>query len=258
MKIIISPAKKMKEDLDSLPWRELPCFLEKTSVLLKELKSLTPLSLKKLWKCSDSILEQNINRLETMHLTKNLTPALLSYEGIQYQYMAPGVFTETQLEYIQNTLRIISGFYGLLKPFDGVRPYRLEMQAKLKTYDGGDLYKFWKDTIYSRLAEEINGDEEKAIINLASKEYSKAVSAYLQPGDRFITCSFAEESEGKLTEKGTLCKIARGEMVRFMAENAVTNVNDIKAFDRLGYRYCKDCSSENSYVFVKPKENKLK
>ena len=129
MRIIISPAKKMREDTDSLAWRNLPAHLEQTQQLCQVLQGMSYDQLKKLWKCNDQIAQLNVERLKTMDLHRNLTPAILSYEGIQYRYMAPGVFTQEELEYVEEHLRILSGFYGLVRPFDGVTPYRLEMQA---------------------------------------------------------------------------------------------------------------------------------
>lgn len=246
MRIIISPAKKMNRDTESFEYRDLPKFIDKTQELLKILKGLSYDELKALWKCNDSIAELNFERLKNMKLYENLTPAIIAYEGIQYQYMAPGVFTSQQLEYVQNNLRIISGFYGVLKPFDGVTPYRLEMQAKLKSDGFSNLYKFWKDLIFKELT--FSND---TIINLASKEYSKCVTDYLTEDISFVTCCFAEFSNGKLAEKGTFCKMARGEMVRFMAENNIENPSDIKKFDRLGYKFSDDHSNENTYVFIK-------
>lgn len=246
MRIIISPAKKMNRDTESFEYRDLPKFIDKTQELLKILKGFSYDELKALWKCNDSIAELNFERLKNMKLYENLTPAIIAYEGIQYQYMAPGVFTSQQLEYVQNNLRIISGFYGVLKPFDGVTPYRLEMQAKLKSDGFSNLYKFWKDLIFKELT--FSND---TIINLASKEYSKCVTDYLTEDISFVTCCFAEFSNGKLAEKGTFCKMARGEMVRFMAENNIENPSDIKKFDRLGYKFSDDHSNENTYVFIK-------
>ena len=129
MRILISPAKKMREDLDGFAPESLPRFLAEAERLKQLLQSMPPKELKSLWKCNDAIAALNIERLADMDLRSRLTPAILSYEGIQYRYMAPGVFTAGQLEYIREHLRILSGFYGLLRPFDGVRPYRLEMQA---------------------------------------------------------------------------------------------------------------------------------
>lgn len=246
MKIIISPAKKMNTDTDSFSFIDYPKFLNRTEELLNILKTMSYEQLKNLWKCNDNIADLNYERLNKMDLRKNLTPAIIAYEGIQYQYMAPSVFTEKQLEYVQQSLRIISGFYGVLKPFDGVTPYRLEMQAKLKTNNFSNLYKFWKDDIYNEIT-----SNDRTIINLSSKEYSKCITDYIREDVDFITCSFSEFSKGKLVEKGTFCKMARGEMVRFMAENNIENPEEIKAFDRLGYKFSENHSDKNTYVFIK-------
>ena len=131
MRIIIAPAKKMVVDTDSFAVDSLPQFLEQTERLKAVLQSMSPQDLQALWKCNDSIAKLNIERLDQMDLRRNLTPAILSYEGIQYRYMAPSVMETTHLDYLREHLRILSGFYGLLRPFDGVTPYRLEMQAKL-------------------------------------------------------------------------------------------------------------------------------
>ena len=246
MRIIISPAKKMNVDTDSLPWRDLPAFLPRTEILAQTLQSMSRDELKKLWKCNDSIADINVERLAHMDLRTRLTPAILAYEGIQYQYMAPGVFTNREYDYIQEHLRILSGFYGVLRPFDGVTPYRLEMQAKLKTAGAKDLYAYWNSTIAAHLFAETD-----CIVNLASREYSTSVSKYLRPGIRFITCVFGEEKDGKIIEKGTMCKMARGEMVRFMAEHQITSHEEIRAFDRLDYAFDPGRSDENTYVFLR-------
>ena len=152
MRIIISPAKQMREDRDTLPPRGLPGFLPETGRLLTALRNLSPAELQKLWKCNDAIAALNVERLRTMDLEGGLTPALLSYVGIQYQTMAPGVMEHGQYEFLQEHLRILSGFYGLLRPFDGVTPYRLEMQAKLAVDGCRDLYAFWGGRLARALA----------------------------------------------------------------------------------------------------------
>ena len=251
MRIIISPAKKMNVDTDSLPVRDLPAFLQQTEELCRELQSKSPEELQKLWKCNDKITALNVERLRQMDLRRNLTPAVLAYEGIQYQYMAPNVFTDREYDYIQEHLRILSGFYGVLRPFDGVTPYRLEMQAKLKTCEVKDLYSYWGNT----LAEHISSETDY-IINLASKEYSICVSKYLHSDIRFITCVFGEEKNGKIIEKGTMCKMARGEMVRYMAEHQIIKPEDIRAFDRLDYVFDPVRSDDSTYVFVKRRSSR--
>ncbi len=244
MRIIISPAKKMRIDTDSLPIQGLPVFLPKTEELCRILQSMSDAELKKLWKCNDQIAALNIQRLQNMDLHNRLTPAVLAYDGIQYQHMAPGVFTDQAFDYVQEHLRILSGFYGILKPFDGVTPYRLEMQAKLRGGEAKDLYAYWGDSLANALFSESN-----CIINLASKEYSVCISKYLPENVRFITCVFGEEKDGKVIEKGTMCKMARGEMVRYMAENQITDPEQIKSFDRLNYRFDTNRSDDNLFVF---------
>lgn len=245
MKIIISPAKKMNVNTDFLPVSGLPRFLEDTRVLCNAVKSLHYSDAKALWACNDKLAELNFKRFADMDLERNLTPAVVSYEGLQYQHMAPMVFTDEGMKYIDSHLRILSGFYGVLSPFDGVTPYRLEMQAKLPVSGKKDLYEFWGDRLYKAVR-----DEDPVIINLASKEYSQAVERYLAPGDRFVTCVFGELKDGKLRQKATPAKMARGEMVRFMAENCVTDVEQLKKFRFLEFRYREERSSGNELVFA--------
>ena len=125
MRIIISPAKKMNVDTDTFACQGLPVFIEKAETLKEYIKSLSYEEVKKLWGCNDKLAKLNYQRFQEMDLKKGLTPALISYEGIQYQYMAPEVFSEKEWAYVQEHLRILSGFYGALKPLDGVTPYRL-------------------------------------------------------------------------------------------------------------------------------------
>ena len=181
-----------------------------------------------------------------MDLRRCLTPAILSYEGIQYQYMAPGVFEAGQYDFIQEHLRIVSGFYGLLRPFDGVTPYRLEMQARLAVDGHKDLYAFWGGRLAQRLAEETD-----FVLDLASKEYSRAVEPHLPANVRLLRCTFGERQGSKIVEKGTMCKMARGQMVRWLAENNVTKAADIREFHDLGYHYDPAESGKNHCVFLK-------
>ena len=248
MKIIISPAKKMNIDDDIFECRSEPVFLNKAEEIMNYMKNLSYDECKTIWKCSDKLAQLNYDRVVNMDLNYRLTPALFSYEGIQYQYMGARVLSRDALEYLQDNLRILSGFYGILKPLDGVVPYRLEMQSKFINYKNKDLYEYWADKIANSLFEETN-----LIINLASKEYSKCVEKYLKnsPGTKFITCVFGEINGDKVIEKGTLAKMARGEMVRYLAQNNVYDLEGLKRFDKLGYKYSQEKSNENTYVFIK-------
>ena len=256
MRVIISPAKKMNVDTDTLAPQGVPAFLDKTEELLARMRELSYEEAKKLWGCNEKLARQNFERFRTMDLRRNMTPAILSYEGIQYQYMAPAVFEEEMLSWVQSHLRILSGFYGVLKPMDGVTPYRLEMQARLSAGGSRDLYDFWG----SRICEEIcagdadSGEPAGVIINLASKEYSRCVERFLRPETRFITCIFGEWSGGKIAQKGTYAKMARGEMVRFLAERRAESPEEAKKFDRLGYVFDEEHSDNTSWVFIRTEE----
>lgn len=246
MRIIISPAKKMKVREDCLNHHDLPVFLEDTARIMNWVKSLSLAEAQTLWDCNEKLARENFDRFSKMELCERLTPAILSYEGIQYQYMAPAVFEDKMLAYVQEHLRILSGFYGVLKPLDGVTPYRLEMQAKTKIGGINGLYDFWENRLYQEVL-----DASHVFINLASKEYSKCIERYLMPQDRFVTCIFGELSNDKVVQKGTYAKMARGEMVRFMAEKNITEPENIKQFDRLGYRFVETLSTDTEYVFIK-------
>lgn len=246
MKIIISPAKKMNVDTDNICFSGFPAFLDETEQLMSYIQALSYEEAQKLWCCNDKIAELNFRRFQKMNLKKNLTPALISYEGIQYQYMAPRVLTQQEWEYVQEHLRILSGFYGVLKPLDGVTPYRLEMQAKAKVNGKKNLYDFWENKLYEKIK-----DTDRTILNLASKEYSQCIEKYLEPEDTYVTCIFGEWKNGKVIQKGTLAKMARGEMVRFMAEHNIKELEEIKTFGRFNYHFEEKLSSDTEYVFVK-------
>ncbi len=249
MRIIISPAKTMDVDTDSLDYNQLPKFIKDTEVLLDYLKKLNYIELKKIWKCSDKLADLNYQRIKNMNLYKGLTPAILSFDGLQYKYMGSGVFSTKEFEYLEEHLRILSGFYGIIRPFDGVVPYRLEMQSKLNGEKLDSLYEFWDDKLANQLF-----SETSIILNLASKEYSDIVFKHLSEDIRFINCVFGEFIDGKVKEKGTLAKMARGDMVRFMAENQIEDIENIKTYNRLGYKFFDKLSDKNNYIFIK-KEN---
>ena len=246
MRIIISPAKQMRVDTDTFACSETPALLEKTEVLRKWISGLTYQEQKKLWACNDRIAQQNSERFAQMDLHGSLTPALLAYDGIQYTYMAPAVFEDGQFDYVHEHLRILSGFYGVVKPMDGVVPYRLEMQAKAAVAGCRNLYEFWGEDLYREVM-----DDSRVLINLASKEYSRCIEKYLQPADRYITCIFGEPENGRIVQKGVYAKMARGEMVRFMASIRAEGPEQIRDFSWSGYRYDEKRSSENEFIFLR-------
>ncbi len=247
MKIIISPAKQMQTDTDACECRK-PRFLTQTRLLLKIMQSMTQAELQKLWACNDALTQQNFQRIQEMQLEKNLTPAVLAYSGLQYTHMGPRVLEQEAWDYLCANLRILSGFYGLLRADDGVAPYRLEMQAKLATPGCKNLYQFWGRALYDELVA-----DDKVILNLASREYSKAVEPYLTEDVCFVSCVFgcAAKNSAGYRVKATEAKMARGSMVRWCAENNVQSPEQVQNFSVYGYRYCAGLSTAAEYIFVK-------
>lgn len=244
MKIIIAPAKIMKIDRDSFPIQSKPQFLDKTRILERFLKSRSNEQLKDLWHASENVTKQSILQLENMNLDERLTPAILAFSGIQYQYMAPDLFTRPALDYIQKNLRILSGFYGMLRPFDGVCPYRLELNTKMVGFRDYSLYHFWGSDIAENLFQEDN-----IVIDLASKQYTRLVKPYLSQGRQLITVEFQELKNGKWKTVGVHAKMARGEMVRYIAEKQIKNPTDLQDFNDFEFQFEPDVSTKDHYVF---------
>lgn len=268
MKIIISPTKKMKSEYYGPKDLKKPMFLQEAMKVMNKLKSLDFQQAMDLWQCSEKLARENFTRISDMDLGKNLSPAILTYEGIQFKYMAPDVFTYDMWNYVNEHLRILSGFYGVLRPLDGIVPYRLEMKSELAIDQYKNLYEFWGNQLYFGLKEDLKKENKdknsQLIINLASEEYSKTIEKYLNLEDKFVTIIFGElkkNKEGqlqldkngkpKVVTKGTHAKMARGEMVRFMAENQIVHIEGIKEFRVGGFSYQKELSCENKIVFIK-------
>ena len=246
MKIIISPAKQMQIDTEAFPCTQV-AFLQQTKEILLKLRGMSMPELQKLWACNDALAEQNFERISQMDLARNLTPAVLAYVGLQYTHMGPRVLESDAWDYVCANLRILSGFYGLLRASDGVTPYRLEMQAKLELAGKKNLYQYWGRSLYDALV-----SEDKVILNLASKEYSKAVEPYLDKDVRFVTCIFGcADKKGGYKVKATEAKMARGSMVRWCAEHNAQSPEAVQAFATYGYSYRPELSTATEYVFVK-------
>lgn len=234
----------MKIDRDSFPIQSKPQFLDKTRILERFLKSRSNEQIKDLWHASENVTKQSILQLENMNLDERLTPAILAFSGIQYQYMAPDLFTQPALDYIQKNLRILSGFYGMLRPFDGVCPYRLELNTKMVGFRDYSLYHFWGSDIAENLFQEDN-----IVIDLASKQYTRLVKPYLSQGRQLITVDFQELKNGKWKTVGVHAKMARGEMVRYIAEKQIKNPTDLQDFNDFEFQFEPDVSTKDHYVF---------
>lgn len=247
MRIIISPSKKMHVNTDVFAARAMPCCLDKTALVLERLKALSADELKALWKVSDALLDENIQRLETIDINKAISPALFSYIGMQYESMGTNCLDDEALSYLDEHLFILSAFYGYLHIFDAISPYRLEMQSRLSLGSCKNLYDFWAPSY-----KELFNQDGDIILNLASKEYSKAIERVLDDKKRLVTCSFVEKVGDSYKEKGTYAKMARGSMVRYLASIKADDLESVKSFD-LGYSFDNELSCDNMLVFVRQK-----
>lgn len=261
LQVIISPAKQMQVRSDAFSAQGVPPFPEKTERLVRELRSiegsLGSEGLRGLWKVNDKLLAENIERLHEFScvsrtaqlndpvLERRLSPALFSYVGIQYRSMAPDVLDGAALDWLQGHLWVLSGLYGCLRPFDAVQPYRLEMGARLAVDGARDLYEFWGSDIAKMVCGTASGLQGNCsvVVNLASVEYSKAVVPQLPGSALCVTIVFGEELRGdKPVQRATASKIARGSMVRWMAERGIDSVEELTRFD-VGYAYAPELST---------------
>lgn len=255
MGFVISPAKKMNIVEGPPHVAGLPHFVERTGELLEAVQALSLEQAQQLWQCSDRLARANYQRMREADLRHGLTAASIAYEGIQYQHLAPQVMDEQCLDYLDRHLRILSGFYGVLAPRDGVIPYRLEMQARLalpaqRGHDAtANLYAYWDDALARHLATQFD-----TVINVASVEYAKAVTPYLAGlGVRVLTCLFGtvRPSDGKLLQRSTEAKAARGDFVRWCAEHAVEDISGLDGFGDRGYHLDPARSDDDTLVFVR-------
>lgn len=248
MQIIIAPARRMQTDTDSFPVRQLPKFIDQAQQILDYLRGLSYDQIHRLWwNCSEKIARPNYQRLHQMNLRRDLTPAIIAFTGLQYQYMAPDVFTDNELDYVQKHLKILSGFYGILRPFDGIVQYRLGMGDRAHANGTKSLYEFWG----SRLADTLYHNDN-LVINLASQEYSKAIKPYVHGNRQLVTIKFGEMIDGQVKQKATLAKMARGNMVRYLASQNANSLDQVKNF-QLAYHYRAQLSDKSTLVFIKNK-----
>ncbi|WP_203623095.1 peroxide stress protein YaaA [Lacticaseibacillus sp. 866-1] len=244
MQLIIAPAKKMQVDQESFKTTAWPRYLDQAQALLAALQRLSYDQAKALWRCSDQLAKPNYTWLKHMDLRRAVTPAVMSYVGIQYQSMAPGLLTEAGLRYLSEHLRILSGFYGVLRPFDAIVPYRLELGSGFAVGRATNLYEFWGDRLYQAL------DWRAPVVNLASNEYAKAITPYLKSTDRLVTVVFGTLKDGKIKTRATYAKQARGAMVRYAAEHQVDTPAALTQFDDPRYSYASAYSTPKRLVFL--------
>lgn len=245
MQLIIAPAKKMRVDPDSFPVLSQPAFLLQTQAILAVLKQLSKSDAQTLWRTSEKLTDTSFAALQALDLAGPLTPAVLAYVGIQYQSLAADILTQEALDYLQGHLRIVSGFYGLLRPFDGIVPYRLEMQAQLAVGGAQNLYDYWGQRLHDAL-----DFDHGPLLNLASLEYSKAITAHLLSGEQVVDVVFGRLVDGRVKVAATPAKIARGSMVRWLALHQMTDVAAVREFADPNWQFDAERSTPTQLVFL--------
>jgi len=254
MLIIISPAKTL--DFTALSQTDhftQPELLSDSQLLIERARQLSALDIADLMKVSMKLAELNFERFkdwQTPFTPANAKQALLAFKGDVYTGLNATDFSEKDLDFAQGHLRILSGLYGLLRPLDLMQPYRLEMGRSLSNPRGKNLYQFWGDKITEAINHQLMNEEEPVLINLASNEYFKSVRPKKLAG-RLITPNFKEFKNGQYKVIGVHAKKARGMMSRFIIKNRLTEVEALKSFTDMDYRYNPELSNERDWIFTR-------
>lgn len=255
MLIILSPAKIQNFKPQSVTDKYTqPVFLNEAEQLINLLRPYPVNELRELLNVSYEIAKNAVDfyfNWQTKHDLKNAKQAVLTYNGEVYHGLDASSLSETDLEYTQKHLRIISGLYGMLRPLDLIRPYRLELQTSLENASGKNLYAFWKEKITLAIKQAIKeSGKPEILLNLASKEYSKAIH-YKKLAIPVIDFEFLENRREGYKTITIYTKKARGLMTRYIIRNRIEDPENIKGFDSEGYCYNELLSTENKMVFTR-------
>ena len=252
MKILLSPAKSL--DFES----ELPtsktssiCFEKEAKYLNSILKSKNPKELSDLMSISSKIADLNYERNHSWSLPftqANARQAIYAFSGDVYRGLDAYSIDDGKIDFLQNSVRIISGLYGLIKPLDLIQPYRLEMGTKLAFDSNKNLYDYWRKKITQQLILEL--DDKEPILNLASNEYFKAIDAKVIKSDLY-SANFKQLKNGEFKTIAIFSKKARGMMTRFIVDNNITNISDLKSFNYDGYMFHKELSTDKELIFTR-------
>lgn len=257
MIIVLSPAKTLDyETPATISKNTRPVFLRESTLLVEQLRAMSPGKLAGLMHISSKLAELNSRRYHDWHtpFTKtNAKQAVLAFKGDVYTGLNAAALDRDELDFAQKHLRILSGLYGVLRPLDLMQPYRLEMGTRLKNVRGADLYAFWGERITDALNRALKTAGHGILVNLASAEYFKSVrQERLQA--RVITAEFKEKSNGQYRFFSFYGKQARGLMGRYIISNRLTDPEDLKGFNLEGYRYNKGLSSTDTWVFTRDRK----
>ena len=252
MKILLSPAKSL-DFKSKLPTERSSniCFEREAEYLNSILKSKSPVELSNLMNISSKIADLNYERNHSWSLpfTKtNARQAIYAFSGDVYKGLDAYSVEKTRIDFMQKSVRILSGLYGLIKPLDLIQPYRLEMGTKLAFDSNKNLYDFWRKKITDQLNLELCNDE--VVLNLASNEYFKAIDTKVIKADVY-SANFKQFKSGEYKTIAIFSKKARGLMTRYIMDNKITDVNELKSFDCDGYIFQENLSSNKELIFTR-------
>jgi cytoplasmic iron level regulating protein YaaA (DUF328/UPF0246 family) len=246
--IVISPAKKLDFEHGVKLKCTKPLMKKKTTVLVSELQKCKKTDIQKLMKLSDSLAQLNFDRYQNYNETSDKSPAIFAFVGDTYKGLEAKTFSKDDLDYAQSHLHILSGLYGILRPYDEMKPYRLEMGTRFGVNGNKNLYEFWGSDISNHLNKEFQNTGSKFLVNLASEEYFKSVKRD-ELDAQVIDVKFLENKNGTYKMIGLMAKRARGMMASYIVKNKVKTLAKLKKFNVDGYEFCPDESSDTLLVF---------
>lgn len=255
MLILLSPAKILNfKSQNTISGFTIPEFSKEARELIELLKDLSPYELGKLLDINNKLTQLNFDRIFNWHYpftAQNAKQAVLTYDGEVFRGLNAKTFSESDMEYAQNHLRLLSGLYGVLRPLDLIQPYRLEISSKLANRQGKDMYCFWSEKVTASILKSLKSSgKPEIIINLLSAEYFKALN-FKNKKIRVIDIEFYEYKNDRLKQIVIYTKKARGLMARFIIQNRIGDIEDLKGFSDEGYWYSPQLSNENKLVFTR-------
>ena len=251
--LLLAPSKGQTfAPIDPHPTTFQPEFLEQSGMLIQALARLDGPALAELMQLSPALTEQTLDKIQALATdAAPARPALFAFSGEAFRSLDAASLNEADLQFAQAQLRILSGLYGVLRPFDLIRPHRLEMATRLAVGTAKNLYDFWGELVTASLNRDLAREETPVVLNLASDEYARVVQKKRLTAP-WLDIQFKEESNGRLRSVAIHAKRARGLMARFILRERITRAADLRAFSDSGYRFRPELSSEWSWVFARP------
>ena len=249
--IIISPSKNLNLQNEVFNFENTsPYFASETTQIVNKIKLLKLKEIKSLMNVSESLAKLNFERFEFFNFKNNINkPAAFIFSGDTFNGLSIRSLGKTNLNYAQTNLRILSGLYGILRPYDIIQPYRLEMGTKINKILGESLYDFWKEKITNKLNEEIKNTKSKFLFNLASEEYYSALD-FGKVGCELINFDFKKFKNGKLSGIGMTIKKLRGRMANYIISNKINSLKKLEEFNELGFKYSSFDQTNHKFLFI--------